>query len=45
MYFNAYWLKMRLDGGRIALVRLPPSEMVVLGGLLRTGYLWITPGR
>jgi phage portal protein BeeE len=44
LYFNAYWLKIRLDDGRIRLVRLPPSEMVVLGGLLRTGYLWTSQG-
>jgi len=44
LYFNAYWLKVRLDDGNLRLVRLPPSEVVVLGGLLRTGFLWTSQG-
>jgi HK97 family phage portal protein len=45
LHFNAYWLKMRLTGGRVGLVRIPPQEMRVVGGLLRAGYLWTTVGR
>lgn len=44
LYFNAYWLKLRLSGGRIGLVRIPPQEMRVVGGLLRTGFIWVTAG-
>jgi HK97 family phage portal protein len=44
LHFNAYWLKIRLTGGRIGLVRIPPQEMRVVGGLLRAGYLWTSAG-
>lgn len=49
IYFNAYWLKVRYRGadGRpaIGLVRLPPEEMNVLGGLLPTHFEWTSNGR
>ena len=44
IYFNAYWLKVRYrraDGRHaIGLVRLPPEEMAVKGGLLPTHFVW-----
>src|SRR5262245_8390499 len=43
IYFNAYWLKLREDGNRIGLQRLPPEQVVVLGGLSPTAFRWITP--
>jgi HK97 family phage portal protein len=47
LYFNAYWLKARyLDASgqpAIGLVRLPPAEMSVVGGLLPRHYLWTAP--
>ena len=49
IYFNAYWLKVRVktDDGRpeIGLVRLPPDEMRVEGGLLPTHFVWTSNGR
>jgi len=43
LYFNAYWLKVRVDG-RIGLVRLPPQEMRVEGGLLPLQFVWTVQG-
>lgn len=43
IYFNAYWFKVRtIEQGRlrVRLVRLPPAEMTVYGGLLPSGYRW-----
>jgi HK97 family phage portal protein len=44
VYKNAYWLKVRYtdpEGGTaIGLVRLPPDQMMVTGGLLPTGFCW-----
>lgn len=44
VYKNAYWLKVRYigdDGSRaIGLVRLPPHQMTVGGGLLPTSFTW-----
>jgi len=40
IYFNAYWLKVRLPEGRIGLVRLPPAEMQVYGGLLPSHFVY-----
>ncbi len=37
IYFNAYWLKVR-DGGRLALLRVPPQLVTPAGGLFPTGY-------
>lgn len=49
IYFNAYWLKVRHVGGdgraAIGLVRLPPEQMSVDGGLLRSGFVWTVDGR
>lgn len=39
IYLNAFWLKVRLPG-RIGLVRLPPEQMTVEGGLFPTQYVW-----
>jgi HK97 family phage portal protein len=43
LYFNAYWLKFRRPD-RINLVRLPPAEMQVVGGLLPDHFIY-TPYR
>jgi HK97 family phage portal protein len=43
IYFNAYWLKVRYEdaGARaIGLLRVPPDEMEVYGGLLPTQFVW-----
>jgi HK97 family phage portal protein len=42
IYFNAYWLKVRNDGAaqRVGLVRLPPAEVAVEGGLLPSAFVW-----
>ncbi len=49
IYFNAYWLKIRYErpDGRpaIGLVRLPPNEMRVEGGLLPSHFVWSSNGR
>jgi HK97 family phage portal protein len=49
IYFEAYWLKVRYReaNGRkaIGLVRLPPEEMRVEGGLLPSRYVWAPNGR
>jgi HK97 family phage portal protein len=48
IYFNAYWYKVRtIEQGRlrVRLVRLPPAEMRVFGGLLPSGYRWSGVGR
>lgn len=49
IYFNAYWLKVRYVGadGRpaIGLVRLPPEQMHVEGGLLPTQFVWTVQGK
>lgn len=39
IYFNAYWLKVRADD-RISLLRLPPDQMRVEGGLLPDQFVW-----
>jgi len=48
IYFNAYWLKVRYMRERrpaIGLVRLPPEEMCVVGGLLPEKFVWTSNGR
>lgn len=49
IYFNAYWLKVRYVSvtGRpaIGLVRIPPEQMEVEGGLLPTAFQWTANGR
>jgi HK97 family phage portal protein len=44
IYFNAYWLKARLPD-RIGLLRLPPEQMTVIGGLLPRLFRWTVNGR
>jgi len=48
IYFNAYWLKVPwvTPDGRdaIGLMRLPPAEMTVEGGLLPTQFCWLRNG-
>lgn len=41
IYFSAYWLKIR-QPDRIALLRLPPEQMQVGGGLVPTTFRWTT---
>ncbi len=38
IYYNAYWLKMRATSGRVALMRVPPAWVSILGGLVPTEY-------
>jgi HK97 family phage portal protein len=48
IYFDAYWVKVRYEQDSvrgIGLVRVPPYEMKVVGGLLPTGFLWTRMGR
>ena len=49
IYQRAYWLKVRYIGtdgqDAIGLVRLPPEEMTVKGGLLPTSFCWTSNGR
>lgn len=49
IYFNAYWLKIRYQStdGRdaIGLVRLPPDEVCVEGGILPSKFVWTSNGR
>lgn len=41
IYFNAFWLKVRMPQ-RLGLVRLPPAQVEVEGGLFPTLYRWIS---
>jgi HK97 family phage portal protein len=47
VYFNAYWLKIRIDDPdrRIGLVRMPPETVDVQGGLLPSGVIWTYDGQ
>jgi len=48
IYFNAYWVKVRYadeNGRGLGLVRVPPYEMKVIGGLLPTSFIWTRGGR
>ncbi len=49
IYFRAYWAKVRyrdLDGrAAIGLVRLPPEQMRVEGGLLPDEFIWTVDGK
>ena len=38
IYFNAYWLKIRIDDAPAGLLRIPPIYVTVKGGLVPTGY-------
>jgi HK97 family phage portal protein len=44
IYFNAYWLKVRLSPDRLGLVRLPPPAMRVEGGLLPSHFVFTENG-
>jgi HK97 family phage portal protein len=45
VYFNGYWLKTREpEPQRVGLIRIPPEQMTVKGGLLPTEYVWTLPG-
>lgn len=41
IYFNAFWLKVRLADDSLGLVRLPPDQVEVEGGLFPSLYRWI----
>lgn len=49
IYFEAYWLKIRyldIEGRKaIGLVRLPPDEMRVEGGVMPSRFIWTVNGR
>lgn len=45
IYFNAYWLKVRVDGAPLGLLRIPPPYVSVKGGLVPTGYELTLMGR
>jgi HK97 family phage portal protein len=45
IYFEAYWLKTPVGDGGMRLVRLPPEQMTVEGGLLRSGFTWTYEGQ
>ena len=38
IYFNAFWLKLRIDDRPLRLLRLPPELVEVHGGLVPTSY-------
>ncbi len=44
-YFNAFWLKLRGEDGRIGLLPVPPPNVKVYGGLLPTRYVIVISGR
>jgi len=37
-YYNAYWLKVRVENAQLGLLRIPPQYMEVKGGLVPTSY-------
>src|SRR5262249_29410649 len=43
LYGQAFWLKYRTPSRPLSLVRLPPAEVIVRGGLLPTTYVWTQP--
>jgi HK97 family phage portal protein len=48
VYKNAYWLKLRYfnetwNENAIGLLRLPPDQMRIIGGLLPRAFLWTNP--
>ena len=45
IYLNAFWMKVRGGDGRIGLIRLPPEEVTVEGGLGPAAYIWQPQGR
>lgn len=45
IYFNAFWLKVRAEDPethrrRVGLVRIPPEQMEVEGGIFPSAYIW-----
>jgi len=38
VYFNAYWLKIRVDGAPAGLLRIPPPYVTIKGGLIPSQY-------
>src|SRR5262249_3601812 len=44
LYGQAYWLKDRGADGELSLIRLPPHEVEVYGGLLPTSFVWHVNG-
>ena len=38
IYFNAYWLKVRVGDAPAGLLRIPPPYVTITGGLVPTGY-------
>ncbi|MBN1956199.1 MAG: phage portal protein [Anaerolineae bacterium] len=38
IYFNAYWLKLKVEGAPLGLLRIPPEYVTPKGGLVITGY-------
>lgn len=45
IYFNAYWLKIKVTGAPLGLLRIPPELVRVKGGLVITGYEVTVGGR
>lgn len=45
VYFNGYWLKIRVDNAQLGLLRIPPPYMDITGGLVPTAYTMTIPGR
>lgn len=45
IYFNAYWLKVRQAGEVVALLRVPPADVEIDGGLVATEYRVRVGGR
>src|SRR5688572_4189920 len=43
VYFNAFWIKVRLDERTVGVVRLPPEQVTVEGGIFPTNYKWNLP--
>ena len=45
IYFNAYWLKVRIAAGRerLGLLRLPPEQMTSRAASARPAYVWTAP--
>lgn len=46
VYFNAFWLKIKVEGAPVGLLRVPPPLVTVKGGgLVPTGYEVVLGGR
>jgi HK97 family phage portal protein len=44
IYFNAYWLKVR-TADALGLVRLPPEQVSIEGGLVPSTFIWTVDGQ